>query len=87
LADSRIGLALIPGAATESEVAVAAFTPLLEVLAEIPDPRRAEGKLYKLPHVLLFSILAAANCRQPTPVVGSARLPSRPIPVSAEIGV
>jgi hypothetical protein len=27
-------------------------------LAEIEDPRRAEGKLYKLPHVLLFSILA-----------------------------
>ncbi len=24
----------------------------------MPDPRRAEGKLYKLPHVLLFSILA-----------------------------
>jgi hypothetical protein len=37
---------------------VAAFSPLLDVLAEIPDPRRAEGKLYKLPHVLLFSILA-----------------------------
>ena len=34
------------------------FPPLLELLADIPDPRRAEGKLYKLPHVLLFSILA-----------------------------
>jgi hypothetical protein len=34
------------------------FTHLLELLAEIEDPRRAEGKLYKLPHVLLFSILA-----------------------------
>jgi DDE family transposase len=44
--------------ATESEVAVAAFSPLLDVLADVPDPRRAEGKLYKLPHVLLFSILA-----------------------------
>jgi hypothetical protein len=31
---------------------------LLDVLADVPDPRRAEGKLYKLPHVLLFSILA-----------------------------
>jgi hypothetical protein len=40
------------------EVAVAAFSPLLDVLADVPDPRRAEGKLYKLPHVLLFSILA-----------------------------
>lgn len=35
-----------------------AFSPLLDILAEVPDPRRAEGKLYKLPHVLLFSILA-----------------------------
>ena len=37
---------------------MAAFSPLLDMLAEIPDPRRAEGKLYQLPHVLLFSILA-----------------------------
>jgi len=44
--------------ATESEVAVAAFSPLLDVLADVPDPRRAEGKLYQLPHVLLFAILA-----------------------------
>src|SRR3978361_1681945 len=28
------------------------------LLEEVPDPRRAEGKLYSLPHVLLFSILA-----------------------------
>ncbi len=35
-----------------------AFSSLLDILAEVPDPRRAEGKLYKLPHVLLFSILA-----------------------------
>jgi len=45
------------------EIAVAAFSPLLDVLADVPDPRRAEGKLYKLPHVLLFSILAiVAGC-------------------------
>ena len=37
---------------------MATFSPLLDVLADIPDPRRAEGKLYQLPHVLLFSILA-----------------------------
>jgi len=37
---------------------VAVFSPLLDVLADVPDPRRAEGKLYKLPYVLLFSILA-----------------------------
>lgn len=37
---------------------MSAFAPLLGLLAEVPDPRRAEGKLYKLPHVLLCSILA-----------------------------
>jgi hypothetical protein len=33
----------------------------LSHLATIPDPRRAEGKLYQLPHVLLFSILAIVS--------------------------
>jgi len=37
---------------------VAVFSPLLDVLADVPDPRRAQGQLYKLPHVLLFAILA-----------------------------
>jgi hypothetical protein len=42
---------------------VAAFSPLLDILAQVPDPRRAEGKLYTLPHVLLFSVLAiVAGC-------------------------
>ena len=40
---------------------MAAFTSLLDLLAEIPDPRRAEGKLYKLPHLLLFSVLAVVT--------------------------
>ena len=40
---------------------MAAFSPLLDLLAEIPDPRRAEGKLYQLPYVLLFSILAIVS--------------------------
>ena len=44
--------------ATKTEIAVAAFAPLLELLAEVPDPRRGQGQLYKLPYVLLFSILA-----------------------------
>ena len=35
-----------------------AFAPLLGLLAEVADPRRAQGQLYKLPHVLLFAILA-----------------------------
>ena len=40
---------------------MAAFSPLLDLLANVPDPRRAEGKLYGLPHVLLFSILAIVS--------------------------
>jgi hypothetical protein len=47
-----------PEMATVSEVAVTEFAPLLGLLAEVPDPRRAQGQIYKLPHVLLFSILA-----------------------------
>ncbi|MGK7871416.1 transposase family protein [Falsiroseomonas sp. E2-1-a20] len=38
-----------------------AFSPLLGLLEEVPDPRRAEGKVYRLPHVLLFSILAVVS--------------------------
>ena len=34
------------------------FDPFLYHLGTIHDPRRAEGKLYQLPYVLLFSILA-----------------------------
>ena len=37
------------------------FDQLIGLLSEIPDPRRAEGKLYKLPYVVLFSILAAVT--------------------------
>ena len=37
------------------------FDRFLTVLGEVPDPRRAEGKLYKLPHVLLFCILAVVT--------------------------
>ena len=45
--------------ASESrEAAIRSFDRFLSHLGTIPDPRRAEGKLYKLPHVLLFSILA-----------------------------
>ena len=38
--------------------AVAVFSPLLDGLADVPDPRRAQGRVYKLSHVLLFAILA-----------------------------
>jgi hypothetical protein len=37
------------------------FDHLIGLLSEIPDPRRAEGRLYQLPYVLLFSILAAVT--------------------------
>jgi hypothetical protein len=37
---------------------VAAFAPLLGLLAEVPDPRRGQGQLYRLPDALLYSILA-----------------------------
>jgi hypothetical protein len=47
--------------ATKSEVAVTTFAPLLGLLAEVPDPSRGQGQKYKLPHVLLFSILAGVT--------------------------
>jgi hypothetical protein len=34
------------------------FSPFVDLLAEIDDPRRAEGKLYRLPQVVLFAIMA-----------------------------
>ena len=37
------------------------FEHLLSLLATIPDPRRAEGKLYQLRHVLLFAIFAIVS--------------------------
>src|SRR5689334_22903486 len=37
------------------------FDQFLAVLSDVPDPRRAEGKIYKLPYVLLFSILAVVT--------------------------
>ena len=37
------------------------FERFLALLARIPDPRRAEGKLYRLPYILLFSILAIVS--------------------------
>ena len=37
------------------------FDRRIGLLSEIPDPRRREGKLYQLPYVLLFSILAVVT--------------------------
>jgi hypothetical protein len=48
-------------ATNPQEVAVRTFDQLISLLSEIPDPRRAEGKVYKLAYVLLFSILAGVT--------------------------
>ncbi len=40
------------------EVAPVPFAPLLAALAEVPDPRRAQGQRYSMRHLLLFSVLA-----------------------------
>jgi hypothetical protein len=37
---------------------MAPFSNLLAALADVPDPRRAQGKRYPLPHLLLFTVLA-----------------------------
>jgi hypothetical protein len=37
------------------------FSSFLAILSEIKDPRRKEGKIYKLQYVLLFSILAIVS--------------------------
>ena len=49
------------GNPTAQEVALQSFDHLLGLLSKIPDPRRAEGMLYKLHHVLLFSIFAVVT--------------------------
>ncbi len=40
---------------------MSSFSPLLDLLAQVPDPRRGQGQKYKLPHVLLFAILAVVT--------------------------
>ena len=37
---------------------MAPFSNLLAALADVPDPRRAQGKRYPLPYMLLFTVLA-----------------------------
>ncbi len=34
------------------------FAVLLAALAEVPDPRHAQGQRYSMSHLLLFSVLA-----------------------------
>jgi hypothetical protein len=58
---ARQDLCIYAGQLNCQQVAMRPFDQLLAMLGEIPDPRRAEGKLYKLPYVLLFSILAVVT--------------------------
>ena len=59
------------GTLIDSEVAVKSIERFLSLLATIPDPRRAEGKLCQLPQILLFSILAVASGANPYRGIGT----------------
>ena len=37
---------------------MAPFSNLLAALGDVPDPRRAQGKRYPLPYLLMFTVLA-----------------------------
>lgn len=37
------------------------FAALLAALAEVPDPRHAQGRRYSMRHLLLFSVRAAST--------------------------
>jgi hypothetical protein len=41
-----------------------AFSNLLVALGDVPEPRRAQGKRYPLPHLLLFTVLASLSGAQ-----------------------
>ncbi len=62
---------------------MAVFSPLLDVLADVPDPRRAQGQLYKLPYVLLFAILAiVTGCNSYRGIVTFIAVPRRRLNVA-----
>jgi hypothetical protein len=46
------------GTLSDREVAMVPFPRLLTALRDVTDPRRAQGKRYPLPHLLLFTVLA-----------------------------
>jgi hypothetical protein len=46
------------GILTWTEVAMVPFSHLITALRDVPDPRRAQGKRYPLPYLLLFTVLA-----------------------------
>jgi len=46
------------GTLSYREVAMVPFPRLVTALGDVPDPRRAQGKRYPLPYLLLFTVLA-----------------------------
>ena len=46
------------GSLSDREVAMVPFPRLVTALGDVPDPRRAQGKRYPLPYLLLFTVLA-----------------------------
>jgi hypothetical protein len=46
------------GTLSDREVAMVPFPRLVTALGDVPDPRRAQGKRYPLPYLLLFTVLA-----------------------------
>src|SRR5450759_95388 len=46
------------GTLTWTEVAMVPFSRLLTALRDVADPRRAQGRRYPLPNLLLFTVLA-----------------------------
>jgi hypothetical protein len=46
------------GTLSDREVAMVPFSRLVTALGDVPDPRRAQGKRYPLPYLLLFTVLA-----------------------------
>jgi hypothetical protein len=46
------------GTLSDREVAMVPFSRLITALGDVSDPRRAQGKRYRLPYLLLFTVLA-----------------------------
>jgi DDE_Tnp_1-associated len=46
------------GTLSDREAAMVPFSHLITALADVSDPRRAQGKRYPLPYLLLFTVLA-----------------------------
>lgn len=70
--DDRFG---IRREATDSEVAMVTLTPLLDIPTDVPDPRRAEGKIYKLRILLPFRSLPSCVVAIPIAALSPSSIP------------